>query len=302
MNEKALLFGRTRSLVGIVTDPGPQERQEGLPGVVILNAGVLHRVGPNRVHVQLARALASAGLVVLRFDLSGIGDSRPREGGESFATAVPREVGESLDLLEATRGLRRFLIVGICSGADNGLRAAHDDPRVVGAALIDGYNVPSLGHTLYLNRGRLLSAWSWVRLLLGRSAVWSDIRQSLVPARRDQTTHTRYESILPSPTEYVGQIRGLAERGARLLLVYTRRSPAHFNHRRLLRRRIPSWPSREHISVEHFEDSDHTFTLLRNQQKLIRLVCGWAVDGGQRLTASRRSRGTARSPRPESIE
>lgn len=277
MSEKALLFGRTRSLVGIITDPAPQERQEGLPGVVILNAGVLHRVGPNRLHVQLARALGRAGFVVVRFDLSGIGDSRPREGGEAFATAVLREARESLDLLEATRGLRRFLIVGICSGADNGLRAAHDDARVVGAVLIDGYNLSSLGYTLYLNRGRLLSAWSWLRLLLGRSEVWSDIRRHLVPARKDQTTHARYESILPPPAEYVRQIRGLAERGARLLLVYTRHSPAHFNYRRLLRRHIPSWPGRERISVEHFEDSDHTFTLLRDQQKLTQLVCTWAV-------------------------
>jgi pimeloyl-ACP methyl ester carboxylesterase len=282
MSERALLFGRTGSLVGIVTDPGPRERRDGLPGVVILNAGVLHRVGPNRVHVQLARALARAGFVVLRFDLSGIGDSRPRPGGEAFATAVLREVGESLDLLEATRGLRRFLVVGICSGADNGLRAAHADQRVVGAVLVDGYNLPSLAHTLHLNRRRLLSAWSWLRLLLGRSEVWSDIRRSLAPARADQTTHTRYESILPPPGEYVAQVRGLAARGARLLLVYTSRSPAQFNYRRLLSRRIASWPGRENVSVEHFGDSDHTFTLLRNQQELVRLVCRWATELGPR--------------------
>ena len=77
MTEKALLFGEGKSLVGIVTLPAESSPVDR-PGIVILNAGVLHRVGPNRVHVQMARALAELGFTVLRFDLSSIGDSRAR--------------------------------------------------------------------------------------------------------------------------------------------------------------------------------------------------------------------------------
>ena len=79
--EMTVLMGRHKSLVGTlpivaisaVTAP---------PTVVLLNAGIVHRVGPNRMHVLLARALAAAGIPSLRFDMSGIGDSPEPTGGD----------------------------------------------------------------------------------------------------------------------------------------------------------------------------------------------------------------------------
>jgi pimeloyl-ACP methyl ester carboxylesterase len=276
MSETALLFGRSKSLVGILTDPRPGGTQPDRPGVVLLNAGVLHRVGPNRLYVQFARALAEAGFVVLRFDLSGIGDSRPREGSEAFASAVVEEVSSALDLLEASRGLRQFLLVGICSGADNGLRSASHDPRVVGAALIDGYNLGSLGFTLELYRGRFLSQQGWARLFSGRSELWSNLWRFLTSPRTERPTRTQSAPVLPAPPDYLRELRTLAERGVHLLLVYTGGSPALFNYRRLVRKSLRSWPSRERVEVELLEDSDHTFTLLCNQQRLVKRVCAWA--------------------------
>ncbi|MGH7928173.1 MAG: alpha/beta hydrolase, partial [Candidatus Binatia bacterium] len=75
MREEALLLGKTRSLVGILTDPPEAKRSTRLPGIILLNAGIIHRVGPNRMHVKIARTLAPMGFVVVRFDFSGIGDS-----------------------------------------------------------------------------------------------------------------------------------------------------------------------------------------------------------------------------------
>jgi alpha/beta superfamily hydrolase len=69
-----VLFGRTRSLVGIITDPPEAERDPQRPAIVCLNAGIIHRVGPHRLYVKMARTLAAMGFVVLRFDFSGIGD------------------------------------------------------------------------------------------------------------------------------------------------------------------------------------------------------------------------------------
>jgi len=143
VTESALLFGEDKSLVAVLTDPEPGA--EGVRrGVIILNAGVLHRVGPNRVHVHLARLLAESGFVVLRFDFSGIGDSRKAEGTEPFAQRAVREACQAMDVLGQQRGVREFLVIGICAGADAGLEVCSRDPRVVGAVLIDGYNLPSL--------------------------------------------------------------------------------------------------------------------------------------------------------------
>ena len=47
--EQAVLLGR-HSLVGIVTRP-PPARQKDEPVVVILNTGIVHRVGHHRMYV-----------------------------------------------------------------------------------------------------------------------------------------------------------------------------------------------------------------------------------------------------------
>ena len=79
VTEQTFLFGDAKSLVGIVTDPATGNGRAERPAALLLNAGLTYRVGPNRLYVKIARALASQGLVTLRFDLSGIGDSRARD-------------------------------------------------------------------------------------------------------------------------------------------------------------------------------------------------------------------------------
>ena len=76
MTEQVLLFGTNRCLVGMLTEPEKSQVPADLPAFILFNAGLLHRVGPNRLHVTLARRLARRGFPVLRFDFSGIGDSR----------------------------------------------------------------------------------------------------------------------------------------------------------------------------------------------------------------------------------
>src|SRR5690606_31730993 len=99
--------------------------------VVILSAGIIHRVGPNRLHVELARALSAAGCTSLRFDLSGIGDSEKRSDGLPPLDASLADIREAADWLQATRGVDQLILVGLCSGADQGLIYAGGDPRVV---------------------------------------------------------------------------------------------------------------------------------------------------------------------------
>ncbi len=81
MKEHALLLGKDRSLVGILTENGDADfpGKNELTGVLLLNAGLIHHIGPSRIYVKIARMLASMGFIVLRFDFSGIGDSGPRK-------------------------------------------------------------------------------------------------------------------------------------------------------------------------------------------------------------------------------
>ena len=82
MSERPVMIGADRNLMGIVCEPdGPWPASR--PAMIMLNAGLIHRVGPNRLHVRLARELAARGFLSLRLDLSGRGDSDPRRAWQS---------------------------------------------------------------------------------------------------------------------------------------------------------------------------------------------------------------------------
>lgn len=94
--------------------------------VILLNAGAVGQVGPNRLHVILARRLAAAGHLVVRFDISGIGDSDPRAGSAEnvvYSTNALADVGIAVDWVRRA-GAVRVAVVGLCSGAYHAFRAA----------------------------------------------------------------------------------------------------------------------------------------------------------------------------------
>ncbi len=97
--------------MGIIAQ-GAAARPTDRPAAVILNAGIVHRVGPNRMFVTLARRLAAAGTFVLRFDLSGIGDSETRNDGLAPFDSSLADIREVLDMLESTRQIRRVVLAG----------------------------------------------------------------------------------------------------------------------------------------------------------------------------------------------
>ena len=90
MNEQALSLGPNHSIVGILTSPPRGVARKGI-AVLLLNAGLIHHVGPNRLYVRLARVLASMGFSTVRFDFSGIGDSCIRVDNMPVIAIVVRE-------------------------------------------------------------------------------------------------------------------------------------------------------------------------------------------------------------------
>jgi Serine aminopeptidase, S33 len=281
VRERALLFGEGKSLVGIVSDAA--DATSPPTGALLLNAGVLHRVGPNRLHVRLARTLAESGVVAMRFDFSGLGDSRPARDALPFAERVIREIRAATEALHALRGCRRFLLMGICSGADAALRAASRDERVVGAALIEPYAEPRPGFLAYSYRRKLLSPRAWLRLAGGRSELWSRWRgpaapavSGAPPAPAPLAVATPDDSLLPSPPEMRAHVRQLLERGVHLCFVYSVDSPAYFNYRTLLGREVGPALRSKRARLEVLRGTDHIFTPLAVQERLVEAVAGWA--------------------------
>jgi pimeloyl-ACP methyl ester carboxylesterase len=109
-------------LVGVCS----RMRSEPVRGVILLNAGAVPRVGPNRLYVPIARKLAAHGALVLRVDLSGIGDSAPRSGCAEnivYSEQAVRDVAAAVAWVRR-QGAPTVAVVGLCSGAYHAFKAA----------------------------------------------------------------------------------------------------------------------------------------------------------------------------------
>ncbi len=109
-------------LVGIATRPVGTPRR----AVILLNAGAIRRIGPNRLHVVLARRLAAAGDLALRLDLSGLGDSPVRAGATDnvvYGEHAIADVGLAVAWARAQQATR-VAVVGLCSGAYHAQKSA----------------------------------------------------------------------------------------------------------------------------------------------------------------------------------
>ena len=282
MKEDAILFGAAKTLVGIVSDPvdGGSSR----PAVILLNSGIIHRVGPNRLYVTLARRLAQAGFVTLRFDSSGIGDSVIRRDNVPFERSSVLETQEAMEYLAATRGVSRFLLAGICTGAVVAYHTARTDERVLGTVLINGQGyIPESEEAIhaylatrqrrryYLGRA-LYNVRSWRKLATGRVG-YGDILGAL-GFRREGRRNTK---DLPNSKagEVAAGLRGLADRGTEMLFLYSAADPGIEELDLILEGKVAELSARATVQYRVVEKADHMFTALASQEEFLRSTVDW---------------------------
>ncbi len=67
MKEHAFRFGRARHLIGVAGLPTLSTTPSDNVGVIVLNAGLVHRIGPFRMNVELTRRLNVRGYPTTAF-------------------------------------------------------------------------------------------------------------------------------------------------------------------------------------------------------------------------------------------
>jgi pimeloyl-ACP methyl ester carboxylesterase len=227
VKERVVRFGAEASLVGIVTEPAADAPRGG-PAVLFLNSGLLHRVGGSRMHVRMARALAAMGRLCLRFDYSGLGDSETRKDSVPFEQSGVLETRDAMNYLAKAKGAERFVLVGLCSGADMAFYTAIEDPRVVGIFQIDPFDYRTPRSYLYWYGPKIFSRQPWLNVLRGRThlGAWLKSRLSPAPASSGEEQPTElvqspYARAFP-PREVVAQgLLTLVQRGVRIYAYFT---------------------------------------------------------------------------------
>lgn len=276
IREKAIRFGSSASLVGVVSEAEPVDGGER-PAFLLLNAGILHHVGPARLHVALGRQLAAAGFTSLRFDFSGIGDSEPRRDTLPFDESTVVEVQEAMDHLSRTRGARQFVLFGLCSGADAAFRAAKAEPRVVGHVSIDGFAYRNFAYYLHYYGPRLLKPRSWIAFTRRQLAkAGRVVRATLGRGQNSPTAPPVFAREFAPRDEVASELSALANQGVHQFFIYTAGHERWYNHAGQFHRTFRDVDFHGRLRVDYFADADHTFPDLGHQEALITAICDWA--------------------------
>lgn len=275
MREEAHRFGRERHLVGIAGLPG---FAHGDTGVIVLNAGLVHRIGPFRLHVELTRQLNAAGYPTLRFDMSTLGDSGATGGGMTRTQQVCADLDDAMALMKRSAGCERFVLVGLCSGAQNAHVVAATDPRVSGAVFLDGYAYRTLGYKLRHYLPRLADPGRWTRWLRGRAGGGGATRSAPEPIF----------AVAPAPRdEVIADFTGMVGRGMKLYLVYSGGISNYFNHARQFHECFGKVMSHPAVTTRYLAETDHTYILTGDRARLLDGIGGWLASNFPPAAAGR---------------
>ncbi len=268
IRETPLYFdGDGGRLFGVLTEPrdGPRAEVCGL----LLNAGALSHIGPNRIWVEVGRRWAARGVPTLRLDVHGIGEGEGDERGLVSLTALyADEVTEQtlavLDQL-AARGLPdRFVLGGLCSGAYTSLHAALADPRIAGILMINLYS-------FYWSEALVEEREPRVLLTAFRTHAWKRVLRRDVPAERVKSAVRNMgprplrslsrRSVEDGQRERIEQaLDRLRDQGTEALLLL---SQSEVLHDQLVRQgfidRLDRWPN---LAIEQIPSRDHMFRAL----------------------------------------
>jgi alpha/beta superfamily hydrolase len=146
--EKIIEFFNSESqkLIGILHEPTDIHRPQGKKNfIVLLNSGLVDKVGPHRLYIKIARRLSSEGYFVLRFDSHGLGDSEGNlKKGSNRDNFLLIQKGIFIDdTLSSVKYLNKEMqpnsisIMGLCGGAVTAILSDAKEQNIKNIILFD---------------------------------------------------------------------------------------------------------------------------------------------------------------------
>lgn len=283
--EHALCFGPEGGQFAIVTEPTHDTRKRR-EAIVVMNAGAVHRIGPNRMWARMARDWAAAGYVVMRFDAPGLGDSRPRPGRDENLTYEVDPVPYIEDALAVLRERKkdRFVALGLCSGA---FAAFHAALRAQGMSRVVLVNPQTFhwkeGQSLEVAKRKndaaaryygkvAFSGRSWKKALRGEV----DLRNvaKVIVRKAGALAASRVVELVPALApkrehDIAGELTAIAARKVSVLMVFSDADPGRdYVAGELGSRRTKRMMEAGVFSITIVDGADHTFTPVWSQDEL----------------------------------
>lgn len=171
-------------------------------------------------------------------------------------------------------GIPRFVLFGICAGADNAIAAALADDRVAGIILVDPPTHPTRRSRLRFlyariaKRGRPQDVARW-----GLKAAERWLQRAIARLDGAPPPPPSGKREAPPLTTYRAQLTQLADRGVRILAIFSGIHGAGYNHPDQVFEWFPALRGR--IDHAYFAHANHTFTELSVQAELVDTVTRW---------------------------
>lgn len=278
MDERILRIGKPVPLTAVVTEPDQFASQK--PAMILLNSGVMHHVGSCRLSVIVARAVAQQGLLAVRYDASGIGDSESRQGALSNVQLAQHETREVMDYLEKTRGISRFILFGLCSGARASYATALADPRVAGIIEIDTYCYTTWQYHLRYYLPRLLDGKRWKSYL---SRQFRHLFGQQVEKTAEKVSGIKGEFLevpvfdaRPPRAELVKGLQQLVARQVKSYVIFTG-GEAEYNYPRQYLDMFPEVNFNGTLTLEYIPSANHIITQRECQKQVVNNIAQWVT-------------------------
>lgn len=254
--------------VGILTTPALE--RPVTHGVIFLAGGEQYRVAAHRLYVDLARSLAVRGVVCLRFDVRGMGDSTG--SATSFENQDADIAGAVAHLLASQPSIVQVALCGLCDGATSAalFLARQQRTDVKRLLLINPWvrNPQTYAATQLKERywRRIWSKDTLIRAIKGQiglkalASLISLLQKSVWFGSENNGKKADFRRLVLSTLKQQSVSVFLSTRDA------TAQEFAHFLHKSdpvLSRRKKPN------ISVNSIEDGDHTLTRTHMRDQLL---------------------------------
>jgi pimeloyl-ACP methyl ester carboxylesterase len=291
VRESALDFAVLQGRVSAIVSRSASGVESGHT-LVWLNAGATRRIGPSRMHVDLARHWARQGHQVVRLDLTGLGDSPALPGRpetEVYSPSAVREVCELVEQLRGEPGTRQIHVLGLCAGAYHGFKAAVRGAKVDSVVAInpltffwhDGMSLdaPMAAHkvaddmTRY--RSGVFDAARWRKFLRGGvnvrhllAVVWHAGASAAARPLREVARLLR----LPVHDDLAAELRCVAARQVRVNFLIAEGDPGEVLLRSQAGRIVDRLARGRVLTIQHFDMADHVFTRYLARQRLFQAL------------------------------
>ena len=264
-------------IFGVLSEPEARTTASDLC-LLFLNPGSTRHIGANRNWVQAARRWAARGIPSLRMDVGGEGESdteRLTGVAPLYETGLIEDIEAAMAALRASHGARRFIAIGLCSGAFWAFHAAIRNAEVRRALLLNPrlfFWDPEVDQRRMLRRtvNGFTSSSVWRRMFSGQitpqrikeggKVILETVRRGR--AVRNQPTQIPAEELARALSA-VGNNRG------HLTLVFTEGEPLLEEMEE--ERQMPPQDS-PHVHCVRVANCGHTFRPLWSQQFVHELI------------------------------